>query len=136
MSDSPQKRGIFGSKGKNIYGYRKRQLPITNFLRNTFAYNRNNHNQFPSTSSSASSSTDARPSSSSTASLGIPVRRFSNDHFIDPYFYEKNRLASFRSWAIPSISKDELAMFGFIFTEIGDVVKCVFCHVLIGKLKT
>lgn len=123
-----------------IYGLRKRQLPITNFLRSTFAYNRNSRPQFPITSTIPIQTSDGIPSSSSSSAVarrygtsGVALRQFSSGFFTDQYSHEYNRIRTFRSWPLNFICKQQLAILGFIYTEIGDVVKCVFCHVLISK---
>lgn len=134
-----------GNENNNIHqksgnnGMRKRQLPITTFLRSTFGYNRNTHPQYPIASTLPTQTFGGIPSTSSPTvarrygTSGVALRRFSSNIFIDPYFHENNRIKTFRSWPLNFICKHQLAMLGFIYTEIGDVVKCVFCHVLIGE---
>lgn len=45
---------------------------------------------------------------------------------------EENRLKSFDKWTVSFIQKEQLALLGFYWVGISDIVKCFFCHVEIG----
>lgn len=46
---------------------------------------------------------------------------------------EEARLQTFHSWNISYINKNDLAMFGFYYYGPSDLVKCHFCHLLVGQ---
>ena len=45
---------------------------------------------------------------------------------------ETKRLETFNNWNISFIDKNQLALFGFYYYGPADLVKCYFCHVVIG----
>lgn len=48
---------------------------------------------------------------------------------------ESDRLKSFENWPISFISKNELALAGFIYTQIEDRVRCYYCNVDLSNWK-
>jgi hypothetical protein len=46
---------------------------------------------------------------------------------------EENRLKTFNNWNIPFVNKHQLALLGFYYYDLDDIVKCYFCSVEIGK---
>lgn len=53
---------------------------------------------------------------------------------LNDLFKESNRLKSFKTWKVPFISKHELAMYGMYFCGKGDLVRCHFCELELGKI--
>lgn len=46
---------------------------------------------------------------------------------------EANRLKTFENWNVPFLDKHQLALLGFYYYGPGDMVKCYFCYVEIGR---
>jgi hypothetical protein len=46
---------------------------------------------------------------------------------------EVDRRKTFKNWCVPYIDVNKLAATGFFFTGEGDVVRCAFCQVEIGR---
>lgn len=46
---------------------------------------------------------------------------------------EERRLDTFAEWPVPFMSREDMASDGFIYTGLGDIVRCIFCDVCIGE---
>ena len=55
------------------------------------------------------------------------------DSYENNYSTFKERLKSFKSWKNDNVSPEDLAKNGFYFYRDLDLVKCNFCHIIIGN---
>jgi hypothetical protein len=46
---------------------------------------------------------------------------------------EADRRRTYEKWPVPFMDKDDLSAAGFYFTKRGDVVRCAFCGVEVGR---